>query len=125
MRIPDPHIIVIFGASGDLTKRKLIPAIHQLFINHLLPEYFAILGASRTPLTDEEFRKRMTEFLPSDEEKNIQFLNKIHYQTIDYELQDDYLKLKKTIGKFKTIPKYSGKLLILPLHATQSLRCDS
>jgi glucose-6-phosphate 1-dehydrogenase len=56
MQIPDPHIIVIFGASGDLTKRKLIPALHQLFINHLLPGNFAIVGTSRTPLTDEQFR---------------------------------------------------------------------
>ncbi|MCX6237498.1 MAG: glucose-6-phosphate dehydrogenase [Bacteroidia bacterium] len=94
MKIPDPHIIVIFGASGDLTKRKLIPAIHQLFINHLLPDDFVILGTSRTPLTEEEFRHRMTEFLPTDEEKNIQFLNKIYYQTIDYELTEDYVKLK-------------------------------
>lgn len=85
MIIPDPHIIVIFGASGDLTKRMLIPAIHQLFIHHLLPDNFAIVGTSRTPLTDTEFRQRMNEFLPSDKESNSQFLNKIYYQTIDYE----------------------------------------
>lgn len=100
MKIPDPHIIVIFGASGDLTKRKLIPAIHQLFINHLLPDDFVILGTSRTPLTDKDFRQRMTEFLPPDEERNIQFLNKIHYQTIDYEQQDDYVKLKTRLESF-------------------------
>jgi len=94
MIIPDPHIIVIFGASGDLTKRMLIPAIHQLFIRHLLPDNFAIVGTSRTPLTNEAFRKRMNEFLPVVEESNSQFLNKIYYQTIDYELQDDYQKLK-------------------------------
>lgn len=97
MRTPDPHIIVIFGASGDLTKRKLIPAIYQLFIEHLLPDDFAILGASRTPLNDEEFRQRMTEFLPSDEVINSQFLNKIYYQAIDYELNDDYAKLRNRL----------------------------
>jgi glucose-6-phosphate 1-dehydrogenase len=93
MKIPDPHIIVIFGASGDLTKRKLIPAIHQLFIQNLLPTNFAILGTSRTPLTDEEFRHRMTEFLPANKELNLKFLSNIYYQPIDYELQDDYLRL--------------------------------
>src|ERR1035437_5348799 len=93
MKIPDPHIIVIFGASGDLTKRKLIPAIHQLFIQNLLPTNFAILGTSRTPLTDEEFRHRMTEFLPADKESNSQFLSTIYYQPINYELQEDYLRL--------------------------------
>jgi len=77
MKIPDSHIIVIFGASGDLTKRKLIPAIYQLFINHLLPDDFAILGVSRTSLSNEEFRLRMTEFLPSDENENLIFLTKI------------------------------------------------
>jgi glucose-6-phosphate 1-dehydrogenase len=97
MQIPDPHIIVIFGASGDLTKRKLIPALHQLFINHLLPGNFAIVGTSRTPLTDEQFRQRMTEFLPPEEEKNIQFLNHIYYQTIDYGQKEDYIKLKSRL----------------------------
>ena len=86
--------IVIFGASGDLTKRMLIPAIHQLYIHHLLPDDFAILGTSRTSLSDTEFRQRIKEFLPSDEIMNSQFLNKIYYQTIDYGLQEDYQKLK-------------------------------
>jgi glucose-6-phosphate 1-dehydrogenase len=101
MKIPDPHIIVIFGASGDLTKRKLIPAIHQLYLNHLLPDKFAILGASRTPLAEEEFRKRMTEFLPSGKDSNLQFLKKVYYQTIDYEVQDDYEKLKVRLNSLR------------------------
>ncbi|HEY3390897.1 MAG TPA: glucose-6-phosphate dehydrogenase [Prolixibacteraceae bacterium] len=97
MKIPDPHIIVIFGASGDLTKRMLIPAIHQLFLHHLLPANFAILGTSRTPLTDDAFRDRMVEFLPVKKETNSKFLNKIYYQAIDYELQDDYQKLNSRL----------------------------
>jgi glucose-6-phosphate 1-dehydrogenase len=96
MKIPDSHIIVIFGASGDLTKRKLIPAIHQLFLDGLLPDNFAILGTSRTPLTDEAFRQRMTEFLPPELVKE-QFMNKIYYQTIDYDKDEDYIKLKKRL----------------------------
>lgn len=107
MKIPDPHIIVIFGASGDLTKRKLIPAIQQLFVQHLLPDDFAILGTSRTSLTEEEFRQRMMEFLPVAENSNLQFLNKIYYQTIDYKLQDDYQKLKNRLeglGESLNIP---------------------
>ena len=101
MKIPDSHIIVIFGASGDLTKRMLIPAIHQLFIHHLLPDNFAIVGTSRTPLTDAEFRQRMNEFLPAGEETNSQFLNNIYYQTIDYDRQDDYQKLKIRLERLK------------------------
>jgi glucose-6-phosphate 1-dehydrogenase len=107
MKIPDPHIIVIFGASGDLTKRKLIPAIHQLFINHLLPDNFAILGASRTALSDDEFRQRIMEFLPANEDISSHFLSRIYYQTIDYEINDDFFILKdrlESIRQYHNIP---------------------
>jgi glucose-6-phosphate 1-dehydrogenase len=60
-RIPDPCALVIFGASGDLTRRKLLPAIYALAARGLLPERFAIVGVSRTEETDEEFRMRMKE----------------------------------------------------------------
>jgi len=51
-----PQAVVIFGASGDLTKRKLIPAFYHLFLEGLLPKGFAIVGYSRTELSDREFR---------------------------------------------------------------------
>lgn len=97
MNTPDPHIIVIFGASGDLTKRKLLPAIYQLFVDGLLPDNFAVVGTSRTLLSDDGFRQRMMEFLPLNEEATSKFLSKIYYQPIDYSLQDDYWKLKLRI----------------------------
>ena len=52
----DPLIFVIFGASGDLTRRKLIPAIYALFENGLLPDNFAVLCVSRSKLSDDDFR---------------------------------------------------------------------
>ncbi len=97
-KTPEPHIIVIFGASGDLTKRKLIPAIYQLFINNHLPENFAILGTSRTKLSDDEFRGRITEFLPATDEPNSEFLNKIYYQSIDYDVNEEYIRLKDRLS---------------------------
>ena len=51
--------MVIFGASGDLTKRKLIPAIHNLATHKLLPEGFAVIGVSRSAMTDDEFRNKI------------------------------------------------------------------
>ena len=48
-RRPEPCAIVIFGASGDLTKRKLFPALYALAFRKLLPEEFAIVGVARTP----------------------------------------------------------------------------
>jgi glucose-6-phosphate 1-dehydrogenase len=53
---PEPTAIVIFGASGDLTKRKLLPALYHLFLEGLLPARFAIVGYARSPMSDEDFR---------------------------------------------------------------------
>ncbi|MGH2784291.1 MAG: glucose-6-phosphate dehydrogenase [Actinomycetota bacterium] len=53
---PPPHSIVIFGASGDLTKRKILPALYNLRVTGLLPERYAIVGYARSGWTEEEFR---------------------------------------------------------------------
>ncbi|MBL0712392.1 MAG: hypothetical protein JJV98_01715, partial [Desulfosarcina sp.] len=57
-RTPEPCIIVIFGASGDLTHRKLMPALYNLFRIGGLPERFSIVGVARTPLDDASFRDK-------------------------------------------------------------------
>ena len=57
MSAPPPQAIVIFGASGDLTKRKLLPAFYHLFLEGLLPEGFVIVGYARTEMDDEAFRE--------------------------------------------------------------------
>jgi len=59
-RVP-PCAIVIFGANGDLTKRKLIPALYRLAYERRLPSGFAIIGNSRTGMTDDAFREKMKE----------------------------------------------------------------
>jgi glucose-6-phosphate 1-dehydrogenase len=61
LRPPDPTAIVIFGASGDLTRRKLIPALYHLFHEGLLPEPFCVVGYGRSDMTAEEFRRRARE----------------------------------------------------------------
>jgi glucose-6-phosphate 1-dehydrogenase len=58
-RVPDPCVIVIFGASGDLTKRKLFPALYSLALRRLLPEKFGVIGVARSEESDDEFRERM------------------------------------------------------------------
>ncbi len=60
-RMPEPCSIVIFGASGDLTKRKLVPALYSLARERLLPPSFAIVGYARRPISDDEFRGQMRE----------------------------------------------------------------
>ena len=72
----DPCTIVIFGASGDLARRKLIPALFELAVYESLARRFAIIGFARTKMTDDAFRDAMTEAVrkysesrPVDEEK--------------------------------------------------------
>ncbi len=58
-RTPEPCALVIFGASGDLTRRKLFPALYSLALRRLLPEKFGVVGVARSEESDDEFRERM------------------------------------------------------------------
>ena len=58
-RTSEPCVIVIFGASGDLTRRKIFPALYALAYRRLLPERFAVVGTARSEWSDDEFRERM------------------------------------------------------------------
>jgi len=98
MNKPENQILIIFGASGDLTKRKLIPALYALEIQNLLPEKFAIIGASRTEMSDENFREAMNEGLQKYSNENDKsmadnFLKKIFYQGVNADEPGTYKKL--------------------------------
>jgi len=58
---PPPTALVVFGSSGDLTRRKVAPALYNLFLDGLLPEPFAIVGAARSAMSDAEFRAQLRE----------------------------------------------------------------
>ena len=110
MSNPESHILIIFGASGDLTKRKLIPALFELCEQKLLPEKFAVLGVSRTELSDETFREKMKEFLPVSSQNGTcvdQFLDLLFYQSLETSNAADYPNLKtrlEKLGNQLTIP---------------------
>jgi glucose-6-phosphate 1-dehydrogenase len=106
----DPHIVVIFGASGDLTKRKLIPALFNLHQQNLLGHPFAILGVSRTEMDDFEFRKRMMEFLPENE-TSADFINHLYYESIQTSDENDYHVLKNRIDHLLTEINAPGNIL--------------
>lgn len=111
MKQPESHILVIFGASGDLTKRKLIPALYELHTQDFLPEKFAVLGVSRTSLTDQEFKDRMLEFLPTDPHNKTDidaFLEHLNYLPLSTADPGDYPKLKsklEELGRKLSIPE--------------------
>jgi glucose-6-phosphate 1-dehydrogenase len=107
-RVP-PTIAVVFGATGDLTHRKIFPAFYHLAKNGLLPEDFAIIGFARRPKSDDEFRqdleKALLEFShtkPVDEAVWKKLASHIYY--FQGEL-DDPESYKKLAAKLKSIPE--------------------
>src|SRR5690606_12491341 len=95
-----PTIIVIFGGTGDLAKRKLIPAFYNLFLDGWIQDQFAIIGLGRTELDDEKYRKRLyegvTEFsrngTPEDQKWEI-FKSSIFYFQSDINRADAFKQL--------------------------------
>lgn len=82
-----PCVIVICGAAGDLTSRKLIPSLYNLGKAQLLPAEFAVLGFSRDDFSDEQFRQQVTRFLPAEEKGTPaweSFTQKLFYQRGDF-----------------------------------------
>ena len=63
MRVTENSHLVIFGASGDLTARMLIPALVHLFATKQLPDRFFVLGVSRSKFSDEQYRSHLADFL--------------------------------------------------------------
>jgi glucose-6-phosphate 1-dehydrogenase len=103
-RIPEPTIIVIFGASGDLTKRKLLPALFHLKQNNLLPKEFAIVGVARRPLGDEfakDMRAGILEFggVSEGEEHLDEFMKRVKYFAMNFDDASGYEGLKTELDK--------------------------
>ncbi len=113
---PDPCVLVIFGASGDLTQRKLIPALYELTHRGQLPPQSVILGVSRTPMSDEQFRAKLGEsaskFAAGFDRKTWDALaSRIHYYAGDAADPKIYAGLAEhlaALGKRLNINRPSG-----------------
>lgn len=111
-RIAEPCVVVIFGASGDLTKRKLVPALYNLAQERLVPSELAVVGMARSQMSDDEFRNQLKEALTSiggeakiDETLWQSFSQKIHYMQGDFGDAVSFQKLKEQL---ETIDKEHG-----------------
>lgn len=100
-RIPDPFAMVVFGASGDLTERKLVPALFELSRGRFLPPGFTLVGMARRPLSDEEFRARLRSGVdefgrsgPSSDLDWENFSQSVFYQAGDFQDPQAYAQLK-------------------------------
>jgi len=115
-RIPEAGIMVIFGASGDLTKRKLLPALFHLEQNGLLPDNLAIVGVARRPLGDEfaaDMRAGILEFgdVDAGETKLDDFVKKISYFPLKFDEPEDYRGLKAELERIAKQRGIGGKRL--------------
>ncbi|MHC4995959.1 MAG: glucose-6-phosphate dehydrogenase, partial [Planctomycetota bacterium] len=93
-------LIIIFGASGDLTKRKLIPALYNLWDTGQAPDNFAILGIARSGFTDDAYREALYEFSPKsypDVAKWRDFAQRIHYHPGDSTRRDEWAGIRARI----------------------------
>lgn len=99
----DPNTVVIVGATGDLTARKLVPALFNLYLNNGLPDSFRIVGCGRTKLNDQQFRGKMEKALMAkgimDDSKWQAFSDILHYRSVDYEELDSFINLAKFLRK--------------------------
>ena len=99
-----PCVLVLFGASGDLTKRKLIPALYNLAAANYLPEEFAVVGVSRSPLDDDEFRQKMIEELHTFETgklepQRVEWLKgRLSYVAGDFDQPETYERLHAALA---------------------------
>jgi glucose-6-phosphate 1-dehydrogenase len=97
---PEPTVVVIFGAGGDLTRRKLVPAVYNLFLDKWLPERFAVLGVDRKSLSDADFRQQLREGVDqfsrqgkTEDEAWNAFAPRLTYLTADFTDQAAYKEL--------------------------------
>ena len=104
-RVPDPCVLVIFGASGDLTRRKLLPAVWHLSRQGRLPDAFALVGVARTQMSTEEFRRRLRESLnefvqlgEADAQRVDDFLERVDYVSGDPADDETYDQLRKKLS---------------------------
>jgi glucose-6-phosphate 1-dehydrogenase len=116
--VVDPCTVVLFGASGDLAKRKVIPAMFDLATHNALGPRYAIIGFARTAMTDDSFRtmagdsaKTISEVGPIDPKQWDEFASNLHYHPGDYGNQESYAQLAKSIAEIEAAKNLGGNLL--------------
>src|SRR5437588_416807 len=104
-RVPDPCAVVIFGATGDLTSRKLMPALYALSRLGMLPEECAVVGFARRPMTDEQFRAEVAPAVRGATSGAVdaaawdRFAERLHYVQADFREPSGYDRLRQTLER--------------------------
>src|SRR5450432_3967656 len=109
--VPQPCAVVIFGATGDLTHRKLIPALYNIAADGELPPAVAVVGSARRPKTDDEFRKEMEETTRKFSRQTVRdeiwegFAKSLYYHQSEFADEAGYQKLAERLNR---LDKESG-----------------
>ncbi len=116
--VTEPCTVVLFGASGDLAKRKVIPAMYDLAVHNSLGERYAIIGFARTAMSDESFRgtvgeaaKGISEVGPIDPAKWDEFASNLFYNAGDYGDPNAYANLIKRLTELEASKQLGGNRL--------------
>src|SRR4030081_641585 len=114
----DPCAVVLFGASGDLAKRKVIPAMYDLAIHNSLGPRYTIVGFARTPMSDGSFRsalaeaaKSISEVGPIDPKQWDEFAANLHYIQGEYDDVESYARLAKCLEDLEAAKNLGGNRL--------------
>lgn len=112
--------LVIFGASGDLTQRKLVPALHSLNCDDLLPESIQVLGVSRTEMTDAEFRQHLKQGVVEHGRFEAQmwdrFAKRLYYMPGSYDEPETFQRLRDRLKQFdKEVGTQGNRLFYLAI----------
>jgi len=111
-KVAGPCAFVLFGAAGDLTKRKLIPALFNLVKAKLLPDTFAIIGVSVDDLDVESFRKQVSEFLPTNDPTAHEWLySRLHYERGDFADPNLFARLRDRLAAIDATSHTEGNYL--------------
>src|SRR5260370_1162745 len=116
--VVEPCTVVLFGASGDLAKRKVIPAMYDLAIHNALGPRYAILGFARTPMSEDAFRttltdaaKSISEVGPIDPQHWDEFASNLYYDPGDYSDSEAYAQLAKRLAELESAKNLGGNRL--------------
>src|SRR5207245_6155291 len=114
-RIPEPTVVVIFGASGDLTKRKLLPALFHLEQSSLLPKEFAVAGVARRDLAATfaaDMKAGIVEGgVRSDDLRLRDFMEKVSYHSLHFDDSEGYVRLKEKLAEIDRTRSTKGNRL--------------
>lgn len=94
----EPCIIVIFGGTGDLATRKLLPALYRLYVSDGLPPRFAIVGCARHDIDEERYREKIKEAVgASESERWEEFVSCLYYRRVQFDSAESFEELKATL----------------------------